>query len=204
MEILKYVLLILGSYAVGSLNGSILLTGILRIRDIRSQGSGNAGATNMARVYGWGCGILTLALDMLKGFLCTLAGRLLLGDWGIMAGGLACLIGHCYPIYYHFKGGKGISVGAMLCLAVGWQVLAAAVAAFLIGALSSKKVSLGSVLALISFPIATWIFNRSLPLMILALCTAALGLFQHRGNIKRLLNGTEPDFRAAKAPKPEK
>ena len=198
MDIVTSTLLVAGCYLLGSVNGSILLTRLLRIRDIRTQGSGNAGATNMARVHGLGYGLLTMFLDMLKGFLCTLAGRLLLGDMGILLGGLACLIGHCFPVFYRFKGGKGISVGAMLALAVDWKVFITVVVVFFAVALVSRKVSLGSVCTSIAFPIASFAFGESRAKIVLALCTMALIVFQHRGNIRRLLDGTEPDFRAAK------
>ena len=201
MKFLTYFLLIAGSYLIGSVNGSILLSRIFRIGDIRKQGSGNAGATNMARVYGWGYGIMTLCLDVLKGIVCTQLGAWLLGDIGVAVCGFACLLGHCFPIFYHFKGGKGISVGAALGFAIDWRVLVTIVCIFLIGALLSKKVSFGSVCAAVGIVVASFAFGVSTPKLILALCTMVLVLFQHRSNIRRLLNGTEPDFRAAKTKK---
>ena len=203
MDVLLSFLLVIGCYLLGSVNGSILLTRVLRIRDIRLQGSGNAGATNMARIHGLGYGLLTLFLDMFKGFVCTQAGRLLLGDVGVMLGGMACLVGHCFPVFYGFKGGKGISVGAMLALAVDWRVCVAVFVAFFVVAPLSRKVSLGSVCACVTFPVASFLVGVSIPKLALALFTMVLILFQHRGNIRRLLNGTEPDFRAA-SPKKKK
>ena len=203
MDFLTYFFLIVGSYLVGSLNGSIVLSRLFRIGDIRKQGSGNAGATNMARVYGWGFGVMTLCFDVLKGVVCTQAGNWLLGDVGVAVCGFACLLGHCFPAFYHFKGGKGISVGAALGFAIDWRVLVTIVCIFLIGALVSKKVSLGSVCATIGIAVASFAFGVSTPKLILALCTMVLVLFQHRSNIRRLLNGTEPDFRAAKPKKNE-
>ena len=128
----------------------------------------------------------------------TLLGWWLLGDAGIAAGGIACLLGHCFPVYYSFKGGKGVSVGAAIAFAVDWRVFLIVVGAFAIGALLSKKVSLGSLSAAVTISIAAALFGVSTPRMILAIATMAIVLFQHRENIKRLLKGTEPNFKAAK------
>ncbi len=183
-------------YLIGSCNASILLSR-RGDQDVRSCGSGNAGATNMARTYGWKVGLLTLSLDFMKGIGAAWLGSLVLKDIGLAVCGFACLLGHCYPLYFGFRGGKGISVGAALALAIDWRVLAVIAAVFLLGALPSRRVSLGSVLAALAVFGAALAFHVSAPKLTLAALGMLFVLFQQRANIKRLLNGTEPAFRAA-------
>ena len=198
MEILKYAAVIVGGYLLGSLSASILLSRTAWGKDVREQGSGNAGATNMARVYGLGAGFLTLGCDMLKAILATWLGSLLLGDAGLAVGGIACMIGHCFPVFHHFKGGKGISVGAALGLMIDWRVFVCIIATFLLVAFLSKKVSLGSIFASLGITVFSLIFHVTTPRLVLAICAMCLAIFQHRGNIRRLILGTEPDFKAAR------
>ena len=197
MVVLKYLLTIVAGYLLGSFSMSIVLSRETMGSDVREKGSGNAGATNMARVYGWKAGFLTLAGDMLKAGLAVLLGWWLLGDWGIAAGGIAAITGHCFPIFYDFKGGKGISVGAAIALAIDWRVFVTIVVVFLIVALLTKKVSAGSVAAAVAIIISAFVFAVGLPKIILACYCAVLAIFQHRKNIDRLAAGTEPDFVAA-------
>lgn len=197
MEILKYLLTIAAGYLLGSLSMSILLSRGVLGGDVRSKGSGNAGATNMARVYGMKAGVLTLGGDVVKASLSMLLGWALLGDAGIAAGGVACIVGHCFPVYYGFKGGKGVSVGAAVALAVDWRAFVIVVAVFAAAALLSKKVSLGSISAAVALIVSALIIGVGTPKLVLAICSAALVIFQHRENIKRLIKGTEPDFKAA-------
>ena len=200
MEILKYLAVVIGSYLLGSVSFSIIMSRLLG-GDVRQKGSGNAGATNMARVYGWVPGILTWLLDVLKTIVCTWLGQRLLGDWGLAAAGAACITGHCFPIYYGFKGGKGVSVGCALALMIDLRVFAAVMAVFLVVAFLSKKVSLASVTATTSILLFAPLFGVSLPRFLLAVCGVLFIDLRHRGNIKRLLQGTEPDFKAAKREK---
>ncbi len=127
-------------------------------RDIRKQGSGNAGATNMTRVFGWAAGIATLIFDVLKAIAAMMIGRAMLGDTGICLGGMGSLVGHCWPVFHRFKGGKGISVGAAVGLMIDWRVFAVIITAFLIAALLSKKVSVGSLCAALAVVPATLVF----------------------------------------------
>lgn len=197
-SIWKYALIAAAGFLLGSMSASILLSRLALGGDVRGKGSGNAGATNMARVYGWGMGLVTLACDMLKAFLATWIGSLLLGDVGLALGGICCMLGHCFPVFHKFKGGKGISAGAALGLMIDWKVFVCIIAVFLIVAFLSKKVSLGSIAACIAITVSSLIFGVGLPKVILAAFAMCLAIFQHRGNIRRLLNGTEPDFKAAK------
>ncbi|MBQ9662433.1 MAG: glycerol-3-phosphate 1-O-acyltransferase PlsY [Oscillospiraceae bacterium] len=196
MKILYWLIVLAGGYLLGSLNFSIILSRLLG-RDIRKQGSGNAGATNMTRVFGWAAGVATLAFDVLKAFAAMWIGRRLLGDMGVCLGGIAVMSGHCFPLFHNFKGGKGIATGAAVGFMIDWRVGAAIVAVFLIGALISRKVSVGSISAAVAIVIATWIFAPKAPMIALAVYSAVLAISRHDANIKRLQSGTEPDFRAA-------
>ncbi len=198
MDIWKYALIAAAGYLLGSMSVSILISRLALGGDVRGKGSGNAGATNMARVYGWGMGFVTLGCDMLKAVLATWLGSLLLGDVGLALGGVCCMVGHCFPVFHSFKGGKGISVGAALGLMIDWKVFVGIIAVFLIVALLSKKVSLGSLAACLAITLFSVIFGVGLPKIVLAAFAMCLAIFQHRGNIRRLLDGTEPDFKAAK------
>lgn len=197
MELTKYFLIIIGSYLIGSISFSVIMSRLMG-GDVRKKGSGNAGATNMARVYGMGAGVLTLFLDGLKAVVCTLAGKWLLGDTGLAVAGCVCMLGHCFPVFHGFKGGKGVSVGCALALMVDWRVFIAVMTVFFICVFASKKVSLGSICASTSICLFAPLFGVCLPKILMGVFGAALIDIQHRGNMKRLIAGTEPDFKAAK------
>ena len=190
MKVLYWVVVLVAGYLLGSLSFSIILSRLIG-RDIRKEGSGNAGATNMTRVFGWAAGIATLLFDFLKALAAMLIGRALLGDVGICLGGIASMTGHCFPVFHNFKGGKGIATGA----AIGWRVFVCILVVFLIVSLLSKKVSLGSVCAAVSVVPATLIFAPRGPMIALAVYGMVLAVCRHAENIRRLRAGTEPDFR---------
>lgn len=191
-------LLALASYLIGAFSASITISRKMAGGDVRNYGSGNAGATNMARIYGMGAGAATLALDALKALVCVLAGQWLFGDVGLAVAGIASIVGHCYPVYYNFKGGKGVSTGAALGLALDWRIGLLIIAVFFVVALLSKKVSLGSICAALSLIVFAFAFGLSTPRLVLAVVAAVLVVVRHRANIQRLLNGTEADFKPAK------
>ena len=197
MKVLFSFIVLAAGYLLGSLSFSIILSRLIG-RDIRKEGSGNAGATNMTRVFGWAAGVATLAFDVLKAVAAMLIGRKLLGDTGVCLGGMASMIGHCWPVLHEFKGGKGISIGAAIGLMIDWRVLVAIVAVFLAGALVSRKVSVGSIAAAVAIVPSTWIFAPSPSMVALATFTGVLAIYRHKENISRLRAGTEPDFRAGK------
>lgn len=197
MVILRYALVIVVGYLLGSLSASVLLSKLGWGKDVRKHGSGNAGATNMARVFGLGAGFATLAGDMLKAAAAMWLGMKLLRDAGVAAGGVACIVGHCFPVFHDFHGGKGISVGAMIGLFIDWRVFLGIVAVFLIVAFLTKKVSAGSLAAAVAIVVFAAVFRVTTPKLILAICAACVAIFQHRSNIKRLSEGTEADFKAA-------
>ena len=201
MSLVKFLAVIAAGYLLGSLSSSLLLSKFGWGKDVRKHGSGNAGATNMARVFGLGAGFATLAGDMLKAAAAIWLGKYLLGDLGVAAGGCACILGHCFPVFHDFRGGKGISVGAMIGLAIDWRVFVGIVAVFLIVAFLTKKVSAGSLAASVAITVFALIFRVSTPKLVLAIFSMCVAIFQHRSNIKRLAEGTEADFKAAEPKK---
>lgn len=199
MNYLLYIITVIAGYILGSLSISIFLSKTLLGRDVRKHGSGNAGATNMARVFGMHAGLLTLVGDMLKTAAAMLLGRLLCGDIGMMLGGLACMLGHCFPVLHGFKGGKGVASGAMVALAIDWRVFLCVAAAFFIAALPTKKVSFGSLCGALAILISAAAFGASTPRLILAAGAMLLVIVRHKENIVRLINGSEPDFHPAES-----
>ena len=201
MTYLYWILVPVIGYLLGSLSFSIIISCLFLGRDIRRHGSGNAGATNMTRVFGWVAGVATLTFDVLKAVAAMLIGRRLLGDAGVCLGGMAVMVGHCFPLFHHFKGGKGIATGAAIGFMIDWRVGTSIVAAFLIGALISRKVSVGSIAAAITVVPTTWIFAPRPSMIALSVFAYVLAITRHSENIRRLRAGTEPDFRAGKAEK---
>jgi len=194
------ILIAVCAYLLGSVSTSIILSRLLPGGDVRDHGSGNAGATNMARVYGLWAGFAVLGGDMLKAGLSVLTGWLLAGSTGMAVAGCACIFGHCFPVYYGFRGGKGVSVAGILGFCADWRVGLAVVIVFLIGAFSSKKVSVGSLSGAAAMIVSSFVFSVPRGSLALALTTALLVIIRHRENIHRLLKGTEPDFKAGKRP----
>lgn len=193
-----YPVIVIGSYLLGSLSLSVILSGSIFGKDIRSMGSGNAGATNMARMFGWSAGLLTLAGDAAKAVIAMLVGNALAGDVGLSLAAAGCIVGHCFPIFHNFKGGKGISVGGAIAFGLDWRLGVIVVASFLIVALLSKKVSLGSVAAAVTITVASILLHLSLPKILCAIFCMCVAILRHRANIGRLIDGTEPDFKAGK------
>ncbi|MDO4488137.1 MAG: glycerol-3-phosphate 1-O-acyltransferase PlsY [Eubacteriales bacterium] len=199
--ILKYLLVITAAYLIGSFSMSIILSKYVYHDDVRKHGSGNAGATNIARTFGWGPGILTFLCDFLKCAIAMEIGMRLLGDPGKCAAGIACLIGHCFPVYFNFKGGKAVSTGACVGFLIDWKIFLAMIIVFAVTALITKIVSISSILAALTTVVMAFIINLTLPMRILAIFAGILVIFMHYPNIVRLLNGTESKFKAGSRPK---
>ena len=197
---IKLIIAAVCGYLLGSVSSAIIITkGILK-NDVRTMGSGNAGATNVARVFGFGVGIATLAGDVLKTYLSMTIGRLLGGDIGVAVAAAACMIGHSWPVFYNFKGGKGVAVGGAIAMILNFKCIAILVAVFLLIAVLTRLVSLASITVSALFPIILFLLGeRSVPLLILSVFAGAFVIFLHRPNIKRLLAGTEPKFKAKSA-----
>lgn len=197
MKIGKIVLSAMIGYFLGSVNFSIVLSRSIGA-DIRTRGSGNAGATNIARIYGLDQGIVTFVCDFVKAIAAMLIARHLLGKAGVIIGGLASLLGHCYPVFYHFRGGKGISCGAAISLMLDWRIFLCLVVIFLTAAFASRKVSVGSIAVSAALPILTAAFGKGRWFILFAVVCSVIVLLRHRSNIERLIRGTEPDFRPGK------
>lgn len=198
MLALKLIAAAAAGYLLGSISSAVLLTHT-RFGDIRDKGSGNAGATNVARFFGIGMGLLTLLLDGIKTALAMYAGTLLAGPLGATVGAAAALIGHCWPLYFRFKGGKGVSVAGAIAVFLDWRLFLILVAVFLLAAFFSKRVSVGSLAAGAAYPIVMFALGGfAWHQLALAFFILVLVFFSHRANIGRLINGTEPVFRAGR------
>lgn len=190
------------AYFCGCFNGAVIVSKYILHDDIRAHGSGNAGLTNFYRTFG---GPLTLAViltDVLKAVAAILAALYIagyfVGDTGILLtyarywAAAFCLLGHMYPCMFGFRGGKGILSGGAIALMLDWHLALLVFSCFLVLVLLTRYVSLGSVLAAAAFPVGTWLFVSHDPVvMAIAAFLAALVIWKHRGNIKRLLKGTE-------------
>lgn len=183
------------AYFCGCFNGAVIVSKYILRDDIRNHGSGNAGLTNFYRTFG---GPLTLAViltDALKAVAALLiSGMLLGGTFGQYWAALFCLLGHMFPCMFHFKGGKGILSGGTIAIMIDWRVALVVWGGFLVLAVLTKYVSLGSVWAGGSFPFITWYCYPNVVIVVLAFIIGGLILWQHRANIKRLLTGTENKF----------
>jgi glycerol-3-phosphate acyltransferase PlsY len=187
-----YLLLIVASYFIGAIPTGVILAKAFAGRDIRQEGSGNIGATNVTRVLGKKVGALTLVGDLLKWFLPVWAGSYLVSSLDVVClMGLAAFLGHLFPIYLKFKGGKGVAtaLGVFLCLSpivilIEVVVFAAALAIW-------KYVSLGSILAAGTMPVLLFLLSYPTPVVILSIVFAILIIIKHSSNIQRLLNGME-------------
>ena len=184
----------LACYFLGNHNGAICVSAMLG-DDVRSHGSGNAGLTNFIRNYGASCSALVIAIDVLKAVLaCALGGLMFPEDplLGKTLGGVCVMLGHDFPALQGFRGGKGILSGWFIALMIDWRIFVLIGIVFFAAYLLTQYVSLGSVLAAITFGIGFVIFHHDAPLVMLGgIFMSALTTFQHRGNIVRLLKGQE-------------
>lgn len=191
-------LLILASYLIGAIPTGVLLTRLAGIGDVRQSGSGNIGATNVYRVAGRRLGILTLVGDALKGVLPVLvaAGVLHLPEVQTAMIATAAFLGHCYPVYLGFKGGKGVATALGIYLVLSPLAVLAALLIFTAILWKWRYVSLASIVAAVATPGLVLLIERSLPLFLATLFISAMVVLRHRVNIGRLLDGTENRFRA--------
>lgn len=190
---MKYLLAMLVGYLIGCFSSAYFVGKVIKGIDIRSHGSGNAGATNALRVMGPKLGVITLLLDAFKGILAVVIGKLIIGYDGAMICGLFAVLGHNWPIFLQFKGGKGVatSIGVLASLHF-WSALAAGPIAIIL-ILITKYVSLGSIIFLASVPLTYALlvgdFNKQY--FILSVILALLSIYKHRANIERLISGNE-------------
>ena len=198
MDTLVFILVLTVIYLVAAIPTGVVLSRLMGGEDVRKAGSGNIGATNVYRVAGKLAGILTLVGDTLKGLLPLLAYKSWMAPTPTQLGVASCvaIIGHCYPVYLKFRGGKGIAVALGVFLILSPKAVAGALAVFVIAVAITRYVSLGSVLAAMSAPLLMLMLNYPQPIFLATLFIASLIIWRHRSNIRRLLDGTESRFKA--------
>lgn len=216
---------LIGSYLIGSANGAVIISWLFGHRDVRKEGSGNAGMTNMLRVMGVVPGLLTFLIDALKGVAACLISKLwilpyiykelsfelLRPEYAVYYVAVCCLIGHVYPVFFGFKGGKGVAttlgVGFICC----WQTALVGLSIFIIVVAISKIVSLGSITAAVSLPFLNILFATQIEgaphaVLIQCLLITLMSLniiITHRTNIKRLLRHEEKKLTIKKSKEPK-
>ena len=183
------------AYFCGCFNGAVIVSKYILHDDVRTHGSGNAGLTNFYRTFGGPLTLVVILTDVLKAVVALLvAGLLMGGTFGQYWAGLFCLLGHMFPCMFHFKGGKGILSGGTIAIMIDWRIALVVWGGFILLAVLTKYVSLGSLWAGGSFPFISWYCYPQWPVVVLAFMIGGLVVWQHRANIKRLLSGTENKF----------
>lgn len=196
MTITNFLMIAASSYLLGSFNSAIVICFLTLHKDIRSYGSGNAGLTNAYRTMGAGKTAAVLVGDILKTLIAVGIGGALCGPLGKLIAGIFVILGHVFPVYFGFRGGKGVLAGATMLAMFDWRIFLIACVFFFASVGITRWVSLGSILGAICFPVGTWIFYHDTVITIIAACMSAAVIFMHRSNIKRILNGTENKFSA--------
>ena len=204
--ILLAVAVAVAGYFCGCFNGAVIVSKYILRNDVRNHGSGNAGLTNFYRVFGGPLTFAVILTDVLKAVVAVWVGILAArsiapafwGDILIPLGkywaGTFCLLGHMFPCMFHFKGGKGILSGGTIAIMIDWRVALVVWGGFLILAVLTRWVSLGSCWAGASFPFVTWFVYHDVLCTILAVVCGGLILWKHRGNMKRIIKGKESQF----------
>jgi glycerol-3-phosphate acyltransferase PlsY len=189
--IMTYLLIAAFAYLMGSIPFGLLITRMAGLGDIRAIGSGNIGATNVLRTGKKGLAAATLLLDGGKGYL-AVVWISAYGHSGVFLAGLCVILGHLFPFWLSFRGGKGVATGLGVFFALAWPIGAVCCAAWLVTALLLRFSSLAALVAYAVAPVAAWFFTGSWKNALLALVIAALVYWKHKANIARLLKGEEP------------
>lgn len=208
---LAFIIIAVLSYLLGSLNFGVILSNTLKKDDVRTHGSGNAGSTNMMRNYGKKYGIMTIAGDMLKVVVAIYIGYFILSLFGFSVSdgsapkifevdlkmfakclaGLFCVLGHIFPIFFKFKGGKGVATSGGMVFVIDWRIALILLAVFIITVAITKYVSLGSIFMALLYPVFIYVFYRSAALTLISAVFTVIVVTAHRENIKKLINKTE-------------
>lgn len=206
---LVYILMAVIAYAIGSVNFSIIFSKKFAGFDVREKGSGNAGTTNMLRSVGKGWAALTLICDILKGIVAILI-AIGIGNIAtdvkpeilVQVAGIFAIIGHTYPVYFGFRGGKGVATSLGILLLVNWQIGLICLVFALVLMVLSRMVSLGSIIAAVLFPVLTIFITDNYIVsgnyIIFGIIMAVIVIFNHRANLKRIYNGEENRLGARK------
>ena len=192
------IILTILSYLLGSVPSGFLVGSSAGV-DVRGEGSGNIGATNVARTLGWKKGLLTLGFDVAKGFLPVLAAQLLdLGAGAAAAAGLAAFAGHLYPVFLGFKGGKGVATAAGVYIAAMPLGILVLVGVFALVVVASRRVSPASMAAAVLAPAVAWALSYPQEVAWMSLVIGLLVVVRHRENIRRLVAGEEAPFKLSR------
>ena len=200
---LPILLLAVWAYLCGCFNGAVIVSKYILRDDVRTHGSGNAGLTNFHRTFGGPLTFMVILCDVLKAVVAILTAVFVMRFLGVHESviplvkywaGMFCLLGHMFPCMFQFKGGKGILSGGTIAIMIDWRVALVVWGGFLILAILTRWVSLGSIWAGASFPFATWFVYHDLVLLLLGIFIGGLIVWKHRGNLKRILSGTESRF----------
>lgn len=208
--VIKFALVVLVSYLLGSLNFSIIFSKGVVKKDIRESGSGNAGATNMLRIYGKKFALLTMLGDIIKVAIAIIITLLIFGSpikylfasptdptelqqimFYKQFAGFFCVVGHIFPVFFKFKGGKGVAACTGMVIMVDWRIALILFVIFVIIVAISKWISLGSITIAILYPVLLYVFYKNIIVTLIALIFAVMVVVAHRQNIKRILNKTE-------------
>lgn len=209
---LSAVAVMIAAYLLGSINFAIIISGKKYHDDIRSHGSKNAGMTNMMRTYGRSAAAFTLIGDAAKAIVAGIIGYAVLGQLGAFIGGLFCMVGHVFPVFSGFKGGKGVVTGFAAVLMCDPFVFPILLVLFIVIVGFTKYISLGSIMCMMLYPIlhhkayhllSLWSMGeqQTSPYVLFTVCIAAIIIAKHWTNIKRLLNGEESKFSFKKSVK---
>jgi len=183
------------SYLLGSIPSGYLLFRLKNKGDIRDYGSQSIGATNVLRTTGWKFAIPVAILDIFKGFFPAFLGLKLFEDsrWALVFG-FCAVVGHCYPIFLRFRGGKGVATTVGVYAAIAFVPLLLMMAVFVCVTAITRYISLGSILGVLSFPLFSCLFQGETEILFLSAAAFLLITFKHRGNIQRLVKGNERKF----------
>ena len=194
MQVLS-LLMPVAAYLVGSISTAIIVCKVMRLPDPRETGSGNPGATNVLRVGGKGAAAITLAGDALKGFLpVVIASRMELAEWAIGATAIAAVLGHVFPIFFKFKGGKGVATGFGATFGIAWLIGLMTVTTWLALSLSTRISSIAALGTMVLLPLYIAITSKSMTLTICGALIACLIFIRHIENIRRIMKGEEPQI----------
>lgn len=205
---IEYIIMAIIAYCIGSVNFSVIISKKMAGFDVREKGSGNAGSTNVLRTVGKKAAALTLLCDILKGVVVIVL-SIIIGNIAkeankellLQIAGIAVVLGHTFPIFFRFKGGKGVATSLGILLMSNWKIGLICLVFALVLMLLTRMVSLGSCVAAVLFPVLTLFINDNYTVLteskkgstyfIYSIILAVIVLYNHRSNIKRLLNGTE-------------
>ena len=199
IDVLKVLLAAAAAYCLGSISVGVIVSKAYGNIDIRKQGSGNIGMTNVMRTLGWLPSFLTFAGDVLKGFLASYLGKLIAGDLGMHVGGVMAIVGHNWPLFFSFKGGKGMSTSLGYLLMADWRVGLILLGVQIVIVLITGLMSLASITTAILLPILMTVFHHDdWKYIVFSIIAMLLALYSHRRNMERLSKGTENKLDAKK------